>query len=138
MSKHIQSDRAVFRGDLTTGQISAAILRAKGFEPRVMILSLDELEAAIVANPFPEAEDDPKSLHLLFLAEPSPTEPAEFDAVKGAEERFMLTDAVFYLHTPKYLSGSKLAVRLESLLKVAATGRNWRSIVAIRNLTHTF
>lgn len=45
-------------------QLAAAVSGSHGFEPRVLVRTLAELERAAADNPFPEADDDPKSLHL--------------------------------------------------------------------------
>lgn len=124
---YIQSGNAAWRGALGERYIADAVAAAYGFRPAVMVLPLDSYAPVVKANPFPEAEADPKSLHLFFLASPSVVDEAVLQAACGEGERFVLTERVFYLHTPKYLSGSKLAPRLERLLGVAATGRNWTS-----------
>jgi uncharacterized protein (DUF1697 family) len=69
---YIQSGNVVFECDegskiILTNQIRDAIHQSHGFAPDVMLLSAEELEEAILANPFPEAEDQPKTLHLYFL-----------------------------------------------------------------------
>ena len=131
---YIQSGNAVFRGSVGEDELARAIQQEKGFSPQVMHLSLSDLERSIDENPFPDAVSDPKALHLFFLAQPSNTSTAKLDSAKSEVERYVLTDRVLYLHTPKYLSGSKLAVQLEKLLGVPITGRNWRSVIAIRDL----
>lgn len=128
---YIQSGNAVFDGSLEEDAIADAIEMAKGFRPKVLVIPHESFEPVMAANPFPEAVDDPKALHLFFLASPSLVDESVLKAAKGPEERFQLTERVLYLHTPKYLSGSKLAPRLERLLGVAATGRNWRSVEKI-------
>jgi uncharacterized protein (DUF1697 family) len=86
----------------------------------------------MAANPFPEAEDAPGTLHLYFLAEPA----AEVDLDALAEvatdtERFHLGERVLYLHTPDGFGRSKLAGKVESILGVPATARNWRTVVRL-------
>lgn len=127
----IQSGNAAWRGHLPGDDIADVVQAAKGFRPEVMVLPLESYAPVLAANPFPEAEGDPKSLHLYFLASPSLADEAAIHAAKGPHERFLLTERVFYLHTPEYLSGSKLAPKLERLLGVPATGRNWSSAVRI-------
>jgi uncharacterized protein (DUF1697 family) len=87
---------------------------------------------AIVANPFPEAEAEPKSLHLYFLTVP-PENPdlKTLDRLKQDNERYSLNDKVFYLHAPDGVGRSKLATQVEKALGVAATARNWRSVCKI-------
>jgi uncharacterized protein (DUF1697 family) len=68
---YVQGGNAVFRSSTTTAaQLAKSIARGvaerRGLEPSVRVLSIRELEQAVAANPFPEAESDPKSLHVLF------------------------------------------------------------------------
>lgn len=131
---YLNSGNAVFRCEAAAsaslpGQISSAIERNYGFAPRVMVRSIQELQDAIAANPFSEAESQPKTLHFYFLESP-PGQPdlASLEAVKAAGERFRLVDTVFYLHAPDGIGRSKLAARIEKALGVPATARNWRTV----------
>ncbi len=136
---YIQSGNAVFQSKRSTSRLTTLlkeeIKRDSGFEPHVLVLETDELAAAIAANPFPEAEADPKGLHFGFL-EAVPTDPdlAKLNALKSETERFRLIDRVFYLHAPDGVGRSKLAANSERLLGVAMTDRNWRTVSKIRDL----
>ena len=137
---YIQSGNVVFRtADANAGRLAtrltAAVANARGFEPRVLILTHGELKRAAAGNPFPEAADNPASVHLSFLAEPAKNADLQsLHALKSATERFVLKDRVLYLHTPDGLGRSKLAARAERLLGVAATARNWRTVTALLEL----
>jgi uncharacterized protein (DUF1697 family) len=134
---YIQSGNAVFRGEekdasLLSHEIGAAIEKRRGFEPQVIVLEPGELEKAVASNPFPEAEPEPKTLHVYFLA--SIPERPDLDALegtKGYRERFALKDDVFYLHAPDGVGRSKLAASAEKLLGVPATARNWRTVCKV-------
>jgi uncharacterized protein (DUF1697 family) len=134
---YIQSGNAVFQSEETDAsllsiKIGAAIKKSHGFEPRVLLLELEEMEKAIESNPFPEAESEPKALHLYFL-DAIPENP-DFDtlaSIKSYRERFALKDGVFYLHAPEGIGRSKLAANAEKLLGVSATARNWRTVSKI-------
>jgi uncharacterized protein (DUF1697 family) len=69
---YIQSGNAVFAhsaretGELAQ-RISAAIAKAHGFAPAVWVLRMADFERAIAHNPFPEAAEEPKTLHLYCL-----------------------------------------------------------------------
>ena len=142
---YIQSGNAVFQGEetnasLLSNKISAAIKKSHGFEPQVLLLGLEEMEMAVESNPFPEAESEPRALHLYFL-EAIPENP-DFDtlaSIKSNRERFALKDRVFYVHAPEGIGRSKLAAKAEKLLGVSATARNWRTvckIMAMANLSN--
>ncbi len=137
---YIQSGNAVFQTaeeDIAqlSRRLAMEIKQRHGFEPCVIILGLAELEKAMAENPFPEAEADPSSLHLGFLAS-APTSPdlKKLAALKKESERFHLTERVFYLHAPEGIGRSKLAARAEKLLGVPMTDRNWRTVGKIREM----
>lgn len=131
---YIQSGNAVFQHESEkapqlSSKISAAIKKNHGFEPRVLLLEAAEMAQAAAKNPFPEAEAEPKTLHLYFLAD-SPQKPdlEMLDSLKKENEQFKLVNKVFYLYAPDGIGRSKLAERAEKALGVAATARNWRTV----------
>jgi uncharacterized protein (DUF1697 family) len=137
---YIQSGNAVFgskSNDVSrlTKKIRAAIKQARGFEPKLVLLGLDELQQVIESNPFPEAAAEPKKLHLWFLgAVPPNPDIAGIENIKSQRERFALLDRVFYLHAPDDIGRSKLAARVEKLLGVSATARNWRTVLKVSEM----
>jgi uncharacterized protein (DUF1697 family) len=134
---YIQSGNAVFRSSASdagrlAARLSAAISQSHGFKPHVLVLTRDELERAAAANPFPAAAEYPKSLHLFFLAErPKKPDLRACKTLRTKTERFALEGRVFYLYTPDGFGISKLAARAEKLLGVAATARNWRTVMTL-------
>jgi uncharacterized protein (DUF1697 family) len=134
---YVQSGNAVFQSEeknasLLSNKIRAAIKKGHGFEPQVLLLEPEDIEKAVGSNPFPEAESEPKTLHVHFLAS-VPKNP-DFDAlesIKSDRERFALKDGVFYLHAPDGIGRSKLAANVEKLLGVSMTGRNWRTVCKV-------
>lgn len=137
---YIQSGNAVFQSaeknsSKLSKQVAAEIKKRYGFEPHVLLLSLEAINTAIAKNPFPEAEADPTSLHLGFLVS-APQSPAldKLNNIKKASERFHLSDNVFYLHAPEGVGRSKLAANTEKLLGVPMTVRNWRTVCKIKGL----
>lgn len=112
--------------------MGAAIGKSHGFVPKVLILSIEELRDAIVSNPFPEGEKEPKSLHLFFLGS-SPESPdlERLSSLQSESERFKLSGSVFYLLAPEGIARSRLAANVEKALGVTVTARNWRSANAV-------
>ncbi len=137
---YIQSGNAIFQSQetnasLLSNKISAAIKRSRDFEPQVLLLELEEMENAIKSNPFPEAESEPKTLHVYFLASvPKNVDFDDLESIKSDQERFVLKDGVFYLHAPDGIGRSKLAANAEKLLGVPVTSRNWRTVCKIRDM----
>ena len=121
--------------DSVARSIRDAIEGRFGFAPHTFVLDVGAFDAAIAANPFPEGEHDPKAVHFFFLAEPDPT--ADLDGLRELAtqgEEFVLTETVFYLHTPNGFGRSKLAERLPRFIGAETTARNYRSVHAIRAL----
>ena len=115
--------------------ITAAIHEAHGFAPRSVVIAASALRAAIAANPFPEADAEPATLHLFFLdAPPAAPNLAGMEAIRGPRERFVIGGSVLYLHTPDGLGLSKLAERAERLIGVPATARNWNTVRKLAEL----
>ena len=137
---YIQSGNVVFQRSKKSPQklakdIGAAIGNSHQFVPKVLVLPLKEFQTAIASNPYPEAENEPKSLHLFFL-ESAPVNPdlEKLASLQSGSERFKLVGKVFYLHSPEGFGHSKLAAGVEKALGVTVTARNWRSANAILSL----
>jgi uncharacterized protein (DUF1697 family) len=140
---YIQSGNIVFQSaEMRTVEMSekvaSRIEEKHGFRPQVILLGADEFREAMQRNPFPNAETEPKTLHLLFL-DSAPTAP-DIDMlgeIKSATEQYQLSGRVFYLHAPDGIGRSKLAQRVEKCLGVAATGRNWRTVSKLWKIAQT-
>jgi len=126
---YIASGNAVFEGGGAAGPladaISAAIARDHGFSPAALVLSADEMAEALAASPFPQAEAEPKTLHLFFLRGTPSLDEAGLRAACEDGEAFALGDQVFYFHTPGGFGRSKAAGRIDRYLKAeTVTARN--------------
>ena len=136
---YIQSGNVVFEGpgparDLEA-RIGAAVAASYGFSPRVLCLTPDELTEVITSNPYPEAAVEPKSLHVSFLSTtPDSPDLSALEEVRASSERFELIHRAFYLHAPDGIARSRLAQRVEVVLGVPATSRNWRTVSKIQEL----
>lgn len=141
---YIQSGNVLFQSEeedasLLTSNIRAAIKKSHGFEPEVLLLELEEMEKAIVSNPFPEAETEPKTLHLHFLSSvPKNPDFEALERIKTERERFALKDDVFYLHAPEGIGRSRLAAKVEKALGVSMTARNWRTVCKLVDLARQY
>jgi uncharacterized protein (DUF1697 family) len=141
---YIQSGNAVFQNQeenpsLLSNKIRVTLKKRHGLEPQVLLLTPEEIERAIESNPFPEAESEPKTLHIHFLASmPKNPDLGALESIKSDRERFALKDRVFYLHAPEGIGRSKLAANTENLLGVAITGRNWRTVCKIMTMARQY
>lgn len=137
---YIQSGNVIFRSrdakpqDLAR-RIAQAIEKDHGFLPAVMVLSANELRAAADKCPFQGGEALNKTLHLFFLAsEPDTPDFGRMDGLRTNSETYVLKDRVLYFHTPDGFGKSRLAQRIEPILGVDATARNWRTVNAVLEL----
>lgn len=132
---YIASGNVIFRSESAPAAeaIADAIEVRHGFRPDVHLLDPGHLEDAVASNPFPEAEAEPKSLHLYFLRSvPEDPNVDALEALRAPLERFHLAGRVLYLHAPDGIGRSKLAARAERILGVSATARNWRTVERLR------
>ena len=134
---YIQSGNAVFENKendptrLST-KIRSQIKQRRGFEPYVLVLEREDIERAIRQNPFSEAETDPQTLHVGFLASaPEKANLKALESLKRDRERFHLIGKAFYLHAPEGIGRSKLAANVEKVLGVPMTDRNWRTVCKV-------
>ena len=140
---YIQSGNAAFEGEEADPAVHARNIRVAinerfGFEPAVLVLPLGALQKAAAANPYPQAAAEPKTLHLYFLAEePSQPDLEGLAALRDNGEQFTLQDDVLYLYAPAGIGRSKLAERVERLLGVQATARNWRTVGKLLELAQS-
>ena len=137
---YIQSGNVVLQSaKKSVAQLSAAISTVinerHNFKPHVLILQVQDLKRAVAMNPFPEAESDPKSLHLGFLgALASNPDLKKLERLKADSEQFQLIGRVFYLHAPDGVGRSQLAANAEKSIGVAMTSRNWRTVGKIMEM----
>ena len=140
---YIQSGNVVFQSPGKASarldeKIADAIEKRHGFRPKVLILNADRLRGAIESNPFPEAETEPKTLHLFFLGTPPAAPDVDsLTRIKSPAERFHLTDDVLYLHAPDGIGRSRLAAKIEKSLGVHVTARNWRTARKLLDMAET-
>jgi uncharacterized protein (DUF1697 family) len=136
---YIQSGNVVFRTDIKqraelSREISAAIQHRFGFAPKVLLLGQNELQKVLDDNPFKTTEG--KTLHFYFLdATPENPDLDHLKALKSPSEEFTLKKNIFYLYAPDGIGRSKLAAKVEQVLGVAATARNWNTVRKLLEMT---
>jgi len=110
-------------------ELERLVLNSFGVTTAVILRKPRELAAAVEAHPF----DDTSETHVAFLA----ARPAKAAAVRleDVDPGAVLAGTELYLRLPRGVHGSRLSnARIESLLGVAATLRNWRTVVALAEL----
>lgn len=139
VATYIQSGNAVFETEdapeTVQAQITADIAARVGFAPGCCILTAADLDSALAANPFPEAMETPKTLHLVFLRGEPTLEAEAAKALCTAGEQFHMGQGVFYLYTPNGYGRSKLAERLDRVLRAdLLTARNLSSCLKLQEM----
>jgi uncharacterized protein (DUF1697 family) len=116
-------------------QIAEQMEQSFGFKPQILLLTLAQFKSAAANNPFPVAESEPKTLHIFFLAEPTTVLTLEpLTVIKKESESFLLVGQVLYLHAPEGIGRSKLAAKVERILAVPTTARNWNTVGKLLSL----
>jgi uncharacterized protein (DUF1697 family) len=134
-SGNIVAESTLKNRDKVGAKISDVIESEFGFRPTVLALSADELNNALQANPFPQAESEPKTLHFYFLQRDGATlNEAEFQKFAASNELYCLKNGVFYFYAPDGIGRSKLAGKVEKLLGVPTTARNLATVMAVVDL----
>jgi len=124
-------------GQVLSKQIANGMLQTFGFQPHILLLTLTQFEQAVANNPFVVAQPEPKTLHVFFLAEPtSLTNLDALTALKNETESFSLIEQIFYLHAPEGIGRSKLAAKVEKILDVPTTARNWNTVSKLLTLAN--
>lgn len=138
---YIQSGNVVFQAtsksrSALAKKIVDMVEAEHGFRPQLLLLTAEELAAAVAANPYPDATAEPTSLHFFFLAEPArEANTTGLDKLKAESESYYLTDQVFYLRAPNGIGRSKLAAGAEKQLGVTTTARNYRTVEKLLAMT---
>lgn len=139
---YLQSGNIIFRTDSSDEGRLAAKIRSRitqdfGHEVPVLVLSAHELTRIVNSNPLgPKTGGEDTLFHCTFLFQPV-TQDA-FQALPlpaAAGERAVLLGSAVLLHCPHGYGKTKLNNSyFERALKVPATTRNWRTVLALQAL----
>src|SRR5262245_56877203 len=148
VATYIQSGNVVFSsrdGAAGTLALAAALERSiaetLGLQPRVVVLSCEELAQVVRDNPYPD-ESNPKFLHAVFLgADPGPdlaerVAAAERQAAaRGGRDSARVVGRTLFLHTPDGLGRSELAALLARsggpMAAGGGTARKWATVTRL-------
>jgi uncharacterized protein (DUF1697 family) len=130
---YIASGNVLFEGPRARAkaadELERVIASAFGVETTVILRTPRQLAATVEKHPF----DDSSETHVAFLAtRPGVAATARLNEV---DDGAVVSGAELYLRLPRGVHGSGLSInRIESLLGVSATLRNWRTVVALAEL----
>ncbi|MEX2599610.1 MAG: DUF1697 domain-containing protein [Dehalococcoidia bacterium] len=140
---YLQSGNVVFDSgtkDITRigEELQRELQETLGLPLMVLIRTAHELDELVRGNPFLLREHvDPSALHVTFLAA-SPT-PGSLAAIPpgldDGEDQWSAEGANVYVYCPNGYGRTKLNNGLfERKLKTVATTRNWKTVLALRDM----
>lgn len=138
---YIQSGNLIFNSDRKNDEIEndleKAIKANFGFDVPVIIRSVKELETTINKNPFTEKLVDINQLHLTFLKEKPIKEAIEKTlSYHYKPDKFKIDNKeVFIICAGKYHKSKLTNTFFEKHLNVAATTRNWKTVLKLSELS---
>ncbi|MEU4482738.1 DUF1697 domain-containing protein [Micromonospora sp. NPDC023966] len=140
---YLQSGNVVFssppaKDDILAEGIARRLADELGLRVPVLVRSGDELAAVAAASPYAGKQDDPTRVLVAFLsAAPSPAKVRDLVAPDGENLEFAVDGREVHLHFPDggYGRSKFTNTHLEKKLGVVATTRNWKSVLALRDLT---
>ena len=138
---YIQSGNVVFRAAdrvaaAVPDVVASAIERELGFRPALVMRTGEALDDVVRNNPFLAAGAEEKELHVAFLdGVPEAERVAALDPERSPPDAFAVRGREVYLRYPRGMGRTKLGGDyLERTLGVAATVRNWRTTMKLREL----
>jgi len=136
---YVQSGNVVFECDerdcaVVEKKLAAAIEKKVGFRPDVMVRTTAELREVVKRNPFAKQRGiEPKKLLVTFLSSVPDAEGLKAArALKPDPEEMHIVGREAFVYYPNGFGKSKFVwTKVERLLKVSGTGRNWNSVLAL-------
>ena len=134
---YINSGNVAFDHDLKkiseaslVSRIEDAIEGRFGIRIQVMVREQKAIDTVLSSNPFEGEFESPKEMHVLFMKERMPNDKETELLDKQTEnERFAVFGREIYCHLKLGVADSLLGKGyIEKKLKVAVTGRNWRTV----------
>jgi uncharacterized protein (DUF1697 family) len=137
---YIQSGNVVFKA-AGPDKVAAAVEKriADTFKLRVPIVLRTSAELAKIlrANPFLAHADNPKALHVMFLAgKPAARAVAALDAKRSPPDAFRVIGREIYLCCPNGMARTRLTNDyFDRALATTSTVRNWRTVLTLAELS---
>ena len=133
---YIQSGNMLFRAGVkdmarAAAKLEAAIESRLKFRPSVVVRSIEDLRAAIAANPLAKRRGiDGNRMLVMFLAgQPDAAARRNVAALKQDPEEIWLIGREAYLHLPNGIAASNLSMAtVEKAIRVPGTCRNWNTV----------
>lgn len=142
----LQSGNVVFHSTEDNGlqraaQLEAGIQQEFGFEVKIILRTRQQWHDVTHNPPFSAQQlaDPAKALVMFLRSAPQPEAVAALVAGHSGSEIIYSRGEALYLYYPEGMGRSKLDHALiERRLKIVATGRNWNTVVKLRDLADSF
>jgi uncharacterized protein (DUF1697 family) len=142
VASYIQSGNVVFAAKPAVAETIAAVI-AKAIENKfkitvpVVVRSSAEIAAVASNNPFLRAGVDVERLHVVFLKDRPSAEMAKIlDPNRSPGDSFEVRGADIFLSITSAAKTKLTNAYLDSKLKTVSTGRNWRTVLKLREMLH--
>lgn len=140
---YIQSGNVVYQAPPTVARnlrpaIEGAILKRFGYRIPIVMRAVQELRDVATSNPFLKAGVDADFLHVGFLADfPSRDRIDTLDAHRSPPDEFVVRGRELYFRLPNGVARSKFTnLYFDSKLATTVTIRNWRTVLALVEMTN--
>ena len=131
---YIQSGNVVFAHEHPDrAALEAAIIDAFGVETVVVLRTATQMQKLAASHPF--GDDTSNSLVAFLLEKPSPAAVRRLAGSDGGTDEFKVIGSDVALHYPNGYAGATLTpAKIEKLLGVPGTARNWRTVTKLAEL----
>jgi uncharacterized protein (DUF1697 family) len=140
---HLNSGNAVFVHDemdrsRLEARLEDALREHVGMDVATIVRTGKEMRQVIDNNPFPEAVDDPKMLHVLFLRDAPAVEDIDaVDEIETGPDRLAIHGREVYFFLPELMSGATVDVaKVGKMLRVDGTSRNWNTVTKLAEMAN--
>jgi uncharacterized protein (DUF1697 family) len=141
---YVNSGNAVFQHDAKDAaalerQIETALRECIGMDVPTILRTASELEKLVSANPFPEAVEEPKTLHVLFLrAKPEVEDVNIVEEMETGADRIAIHGREVYAFLPNFTTGATVdLMAVAKALRQDGTSRNWNTVARLAEMAGT-
>ena len=139
---YLQSGNVIFDAsetdtDLLSDRIEAGIKETFTFDVPTLVRDASYFKEVIANNPFQgQTVQDAKLPYVAFLDRVPQENSKDLKVPEGEAAHFILDERCIYINYPNGAGRSKLTTNFfERHLKVTATARNWRTVLALYEMT---
>ena len=141
---YIQSGNVVFDATPALASrvpslVSSLIAEQLGLQVPVVMRTAADVARIVSANPFVDTGADRATVHVGFLADaPPPAQIASLDPERSPPDECVVHDCELYLRCPNGVARTKFTTAyLDRTFGTTTTVRNWRTTLALLDLTRT-